>query len=240
VAIGAPVDAAHGLDPAQPTKKLEYPEPSVVAGLIDHWALVRKGARVMLVIDVSGSMGDEADPKTGDSKLTLAVKAAKEALNQFQSEDQVGLWTFSTDIGPAEHSNYRELAPVAPIGATKQALTRLLDTLVPTSGTPLYEVTCQAHGAMDASYDAELINAVIVLSDGQDDSGRSGISEVRKCLGGGEGDDSTPVRVFTIAYGKDADTNAMRAMAEATNGAFYDATDPETIVDVLNAVVSNF
>ena len=49
-----------------------------------------------------------------------------------------------------------------------------------------------------------------------------------------------PVRVFTIAYGKDVDLTAMRTIAEASNGAFYDATDPESIIDVLNAVVSNF
>ena len=48
------------------------------------------------------------------------------------------------------------------------------------------------------------------------------------------------VRIFTIAYGKDADVNAMREIAKGTNGAYYDATDPSTIVDVLNAVVSNF
>ena len=49
-----------------------------------------------------------------------------------------------------------------------------------------------------------------------------------------------PIRIFPIAYGRDADLDTLRTIAEATNSAVYDASDPKTITKVFTAVVSNF
>ena len=57
---------------------------------------------------------------------------------------------------------------------------------------------------------------------------------------GGEGSNNKPVRVFTISYGADADTATLKAIAEATNAAYYDASNPATIDQVFTNVVSNF
>jgi Ca-activated chloride channel family protein len=57
---------------------------------------------------------------------------------------------------------------------------------------------------------------------------------------GSEGLSSSPVRVFTIGYGSDADLGTLRQIAEATNAAAYDARDPRTIENVFTNVVSNF
>jgi Ca-activated chloride channel family protein len=48
------------------------------------------------------------------------------------------------------------------------------------------------------------------------------------------------VRLFTIAYGKDADKGVLKRLAEATNAGSYDATDPTTVTKVFTAVISNF
>jgi len=48
------------------------------------------------------------------------------------------------------------------------------------------------------------------------------------------------VRIFPIAYGKDADLSVLRRIAEATNAAAYDASNPQTISKVFTNVVSNF
>ena len=57
---------------------------------------------------------------------------------------------------------------------------------------------------------------------------------------GNEGQLSHPVRVFPIAYGADADVDALKAIADASSSAEYDAKDPTTINQVLTAVISNF
>ena len=58
VALADPIVAANGVDPDQPTTELEVPEPEVLIGILDAWAELRKDARVLLVLDISGSMGD--------------------------------------------------------------------------------------------------------------------------------------------------------------------------------------
>ena len=80
------------------------------------WDEQRKAARVLLVIDVSGSMGDPADARRLETKLDLAKRAAIAALDEFKDEDEVGLRVFSTDLSTAEPTNYLDLVPVGPIG----------------------------------------------------------------------------------------------------------------------------
>ena len=65
--------------------------------LLDKWAEQRKSARVLLVLDVSGSMSEVADQETGETRLDLAKRAAIEALDQFKDEDEVGLRIFTTN-----------------------------------------------------------------------------------------------------------------------------------------------
>jgi Ca-activated chloride channel family protein len=55
----------------------------------------------------------------------------------------------------------------------------------------------------------------------------------------GESVDTT-VRVFTIGYGDAADTEALLAIAEASRGKYYEATDPASIEKVMTSVLSNF
>ena len=63
---------------------------------------------MLLVLDVSGSMKDPADPDNpdGPTKLDLAKKAAIEALDQFKPEDEVGLRIFTTGLGPDQDQDY--------------------------------------------------------------------------------------------------------------------------------------
>ena len=48
------------------------------------------------------------------------------------------------------------------------------------------------------------------------------------------------VRVFTIAYGPDADLATLQQISEASRAAAYDARNPATIDKVFANVLSNF
>jgi Ca-activated chloride channel family protein len=48
------------------------------------------------------------------------------------------------------------------------------------------------------------------------------------------------VKVFTVAYGADADRSGLRGIAQASRADAYDATDPTLIREVFIAVLSNF
>lgn len=55
VKVAAPITKGNGVDPDQPSTLLQVPSPSVMVSLLDQWRLNRKSARVLLVLDVSGS-----------------------------------------------------------------------------------------------------------------------------------------------------------------------------------------
>ncbi len=48
------------------------------------------------------------------------------------------------------------------------------------------------------------------------------------------------MRVFPISYGENADLPTLRRIAEASQAALYDSSDPRSINKVFVAVVSNF
>ena len=246
VEISSPISAANGVDPTQPETLLEVPEPEVMIQLLDAWDRQRKSARVLMVLDVSGSMGEQASADGIDTKLDLAKSAAIDALDAFKAEDLVGLRVFSTGLGADQLQNYLDLAPLEPIGANSEAMAREIDGLFPRDGTPLFQVTLESFQKMVDEYDPSSINAILLLSDGQNDDGdpddderqREELLAELRSTATGEG--ATPVRIFTIAYGADADLATLSAIAEATDAATYSATDPTTIDKVFAEVVSNF
>ena len=246
VSLGAPVVTKNGVDPDKPQTLLEVPTGPVMIDLLDAWATQRKGARVMLVLDVSGSMGEPADPAdpAGPTKLDLAKQAVTNGLDDFKAEDLVGLRIFTTDDDGKPVVT--DLSPVAPIGPNREALISQVNDLVPLRGTPLYDVTQQSYDAMLESYDSSLINAVIVLTDGMNDDGTpaddqdqfdSLLADVTR---NSNGENSKPVRIFTVAYGSGADPKELRQIAETSNATAYVASDATTINQVFAAVVSNF
>ena len=93
---------------------------------------------------------------------------------------------------------------------------------------------------MKAHLDPGAINAVVVLTDGRNETSGGGVDldhllPQLKTEGNGES-----VRVFTIAYGSDADQTVLKQMSEATAGSEYDSSQPDSINQVFTAVISNF
>jgi len=244
VAIGAPIVSANGVNPDEPQTTMQVPSPAVMVGLLEQWNQNRKGARVLLVIDVSGSMSQEV--ADGQNKLDLAKAATAQSLNEFKDDDLVGLRQFSTNIGPPEHDTYVDLLPVGPIGTQREKLLSQINGLFPTNGTPLYDVTLASMQTMLDGFDATRINAVVLLTDGKNEDANT--SDDAKQLNTlltfmqdqTQGENAKPVRLFTIGYGADADGKTLTNMAEAANGSYYQAKDATTINKVFIQVISNF
>ncbi len=220
------------------TVTLAPPAPAVLAQVRSAWTQLRKPARVLMLLDVSGSMGEPV-PDAGATKLDLAKRAAIRAMSQFAPTDEVGLWAFTTDLG-GEEQIYRELEPVLPISRQRSDLRQSIQSLTPLNGTPLYAAIRAAVDQMGASLDTGKINAVVVLTDGRNEyPADTDLTGLVRQLGGGSSE-STSLRVFTIAYGEGADLETLRQVSAASNAAAYDATRPESIDKVFTAVLSNF
>jgi Ca-activated chloride channel family protein len=240
VKVGAPINSANGVDPNQPQNVLDVPEPPVLVRMLALWAQQRKAARVLLVVDVSGSMGEEAS--NGLTKLDLAKQAARAALGDFKDDDLVGLRIFTTELSRTEPTDYQDLVPIAAIAQNRRVIDATIDGLIPRQGTPLYTVAAASYDDMRENYDPDRINAVVLLTDGKNEDERNNdlTALLNTLRSTNEGESSRPVRIFTIAYGSDADVGVLRRIAEATNAAAYDASDPTSINQVFTAVISNF
>lgn len=235
VAVGDPISTANGLNPSQPKTELELPDPAVLAALVDSWESYRKTARVIIVFDVSGSMGDLGGE--GYTKLDLAKQAVLASLDEFKPEDEVGLWIFSTELDGA--LDYLELLPPTPLSEGRAQIESFVAGLIPMNGTGLYDTTRAAVQAVRDAYDTTKINAVLLLTDGMCDDYDPGC-ELKPLLDFLSSSERDVVRVFAVAYGTDADVTTLQAITDASQARLYKATDPLTIERVFQQVVSNF
>ena len=239
---GPLITEANGLLPGQQATLLSPPGPAVIDRVLDNWAELRKPANVLLVIDVSGSM-EATVGSGGKTRLDLAKQAAIESLSQLASNDQVGLWIFSTRLNGK--ADYRELVPIGPMdaqveGVQRRALIKAeVKGLSSESDTGLYDTALASYEFVKAEHSPDAINAVVLLTDGRNDD-YNGISLDRLLTGLSSGQTDRPVRMFTISYGSEADFEVLKRIAHATDGAAYDSSDPNSINRVFTMVISNF
>jgi Ca-activated chloride channel family protein len=242
VPLGDLFTANFGVDPAQPTVTLPKPEVDVISTAIDQWTQVRKPSSVLELIDISGSMDDPIGD--GRSRLDGAIEGAQTTLDHFRSTDEVGVWAFTTGVSSQEGEGIQVLRDVTALGADGEKLDSSLDDLryAQRNGTPLYDAILTAHEAMSERAEPGRINAIVVLSDGEDTDSTTSLDSLIAKIGKStaEGGSDAPVRIFPIAYGSGADTSALQRIADATGGQMFDASDAERIDLVFASVINNF
>jgi Ca-activated chloride channel family protein len=205
------VASAEGVDPAQPRRVLEVPTAAVLNRVLTTWRADRKPARVQLVLDNSGSMNDE-------DKLVRAKEGLQGFFRELAPQDEVGLTKFSTKVVP--------LVAPAPFRINKERLRVAIVDIVPENDTAVRDATVQEVERIKKLADADHINAVVVLTDGEDTASSLTESQVVERLRA-EGDaESRQVRVFTIAYGSQPNARELQRYADASGGkAFRASTD---------------
>ena len=242
VPLGDLFTANFGVDPAQPTVSLPKPEVDVISTAIDQWTQVRKPSSVLELIDISGSMDEPIGD--GRSRLDGAIEGAQTTLDHFRSTDEVGVWAFTTGVSSDEGDGIQVLRDVSPLGADGEKLDSSLDDLryAQRNGTPLYDAILTAYEDMSERAEPGRINAIVVLSDGEDTDSTTSLDSLIAKIGKStkEGGTDAPVRIFPIAYGSGADASALQRIADATGGQMFDASDAERIDLVFASVINNF
>src|SRR5215207_5624329 len=221
----APVSKENGADPAQPKRVLGLPEPRVLDAVRRAWREDRKPASVLLVVDTSGSMAEE-------SRLERAKGGLRSFFRNVGRQDSVGLTIFSDRITP--------LIPVGPYRTGAPKLRQTVQNLIADGGTAVYDATIEGFRTVRSGASPDRINAVVVLTDGEDtDSGASADDVVNAVRAQGDSDDQ--VRVFTIAYSAGAvgAAEALQKISEASGGQAYQG-DTEDIEAVYRSISSFF
>lgn len=242
VALGELFTEKFGVNADKPVITLPRPDVDVVSAAIDQWTQIRKPSSVLELIDISGSMDEPIGD--GRSRLDGAIEGAQSTLGHFRSSDEIGVWAFTTGIQSEAGPGIAIVRDVIALGSDRESLDTSLDDLryADRQGTPLYDSIAIAYDEMVARAQPGRINAIVVLSDGEDTDSSisldSLIAKISKSTR--EGGSSAPVRIFPIAYGEGADTSALQRIAEATGGQWFDASDPAKIDLVFASVINNF
>jgi Ca-activated chloride channel family protein len=196
---------------------LGLPEPRILDAIKKAWRADRKPGNVLLVLDTSGSMGEA-------NRLESAKRGLRTFLEEVAPQDRVGLTIFNDRVMPLE--------PIAPIGGNRDTLRARIANLIADGGTAAYDATAEGVEQVRKLVDTSRINAVVLLTDGEDtDSSKTAEALVRELEA--QGDSTRRVRVFTIAYSAGAVGAAenLARIAEASGGKSYtgDTDDIETV-----------
>jgi hypothetical protein len=231
------------------------PDPEVAGQLRQQWAALSLEMHMLAVIDVSGSM---VDTDGGDqTRAELVRDAAAAALGLIPESGSVGVWLFSSFENDEAH--WEELVEVGPLTeevggvVRKEALIAATREIPPRAEanvsdavrgwTALYPTALAAFNEVKAGYEPGKVNSVVLLTDGRDEwpegtEPEMSLDELLDALRAGY-DPARPVHVITIGIGPEADADALRAIAEATNGTHHVARDPSDIEQVfLEAMVA--
>jgi hypothetical protein len=210
------------------------PEPAAAVETLRLWSALTLRSRILAVIDISGSMA----AKAGDSdRISLAAGAAQGGLALFPDTSSVGLWAFSSPEQGGGQA-WQELVAIGkltdPVGqapSRRAALAAQSATLRERLGgeTALYDTVIAATRAVRAGYEPGASNSVVLITDGRNEiEGGIDLPTTVQTLRA-EADPTRPVPLIAIAIGPDADTDALRQLAEATDGQAYLAENPADI-----------
>jgi Ca-activated chloride channel family protein len=100
--------------------------------------------------------------------------------------------------------------------------------------TALIDAVWQANDDLQQMADSEAINAIVVMTDGQENDSYYNIEDLRNALRNND----TPVVIFTIAFGSDAEAELMEEIARDGNGQFRRAD--ETDIEELYRIISTY
>ncbi|MBI3327621.1 MAG: extracellular solute-binding protein [Nitrospinae bacterium] len=238
VPYGPYLSPEYGIDPKQPKALLGRIKPDLAEEIMNTWQDVKKPGVVVLVMDLSGSMGSPG-------KLDRAREGAKRFLDAMTPQTYVGLVTFSDTV------HEENLVPVAPLTDNRFRIAEIIDKARAQGGTALFDAVKRGIELVQgAKLKGSAIRGVVLLTDGMRNTGRVKLSDLVRLttrkeepVGSFEGDEKQrkehlvatelalparePIHIFSIGYGNDADWEVLRLLSEATNSTFNRASEKD-------------
>ena len=181
-------------------------------------------ARVMIVLDASGSMWGQID---GKPKIAIARDVIRGILNGWDPKMDLGL----TVYGHRRKGSCSDIQTLIPVGRPDaKAIMRAVDGLNPKGKTPLSEAVRRAAEAL--KYTEERAT-VILVSDGRETCGADPCA-VGRALEKSGVDFTAHVIGFDVKRGEQA---GLRCLAKATGGRFFPAKDAAGLRKALTRTV---
>jgi Ca-activated chloride channel homolog len=214
------------------------PDGAAIEQLLQAWLTVALPARMLAVLDVSGSMLNKVPTAQNRTREEVLTEAARKGLSLFDDTWAVGLWIFSTELdGPTD---YKQLQPIGPLSAQRTQLLQSLATVQPKKNgdTGLYDTILAGYKTVLQGWDDGAVNSLVVMTDGENDD-KNGINldqllqQLKATV-----DPQKPISVILIGIGTDVKQADMERITNAVGGGTFLAPDPAKIGEIFLKAIS--
>lgn len=219
VALGPKFSAETGVEIQPKYDSYRPPRPDVVDAMVQSWqVVVKKPSLVVVVVDSSGSMRG--------NKLPAVQSTLQTYIESLKPQDQLALIDFDSEIRP----------PVLVDGTSdgQQRGFQFVGGLEAEGGTRLYDSALAARDWLQQNLRPNAINAVLILTDGEDSGSTTNLDRLRQELEKSGFNSDQRIGFFTVGYGNQGDFNPdiLKNIAE-WNGGYYKEGKPETIAQLM-------
>jgi Ca-activated chloride channel family protein len=188
-------------------------------------------ARVLALLDVSGSMADVPPGGT-----VSGMDALKQSMTLFATtmpdNVEVGGWAFGYQLAPP--NDYVPLITPAPLSQTRSAVLGLAQTMqAQETGTALYSTFLAAYRNAQENYDPSNLNVVAVFTDGKNEDAPNaldlpGLLTQLATIA----DPNRPIIPLFFGFGN-SDVPAMQQITSVVGGNVWKISQPEQIVGAM-------
>ena len=212
VPLVAPFDKAHGVDPDAVRKELEYVDEDLFQRANSLWHEVKKKATIWVLLDTSKSMDGEA--------MEAAKKGCVNFLKKMEPEDIIQVVSFNTRVSP--------LGTPGKVKDVGEGLITKVSGLYADGNTSLNDAIVSALDEVARAKAADKehrLYGIMLLTDGRDTTSQAKKPDVIEKLPKGE--DTEGTRIFSIAYGPEADVDFLREISERSNALMVKGTSAD-------------
>ncbi|MGB3404659.1 MAG: extracellular solute-binding protein [Microcoleaceae cyanobacterium] len=230
VDLGPKFSPEFGVNSAAKYNALRSPKPDVINAMLTSWQNVaKKPSQVVLVVDSSGSM-------SGD-KLPAVQNTLRVYIESLGQKDRITLIDFDSEVRPPV------IVDNTPEGRNQGF--EFINSVDAEGGTRLYDATLSAQQWLQQNLNSDAINAVIILTDGEDSDSYLSLQQLQKALErtsfNTETEQQQGIAFFTIGYGQEGEFNpeVLKQIAEISGG-YYRKGDPQTITELMSDLQVEF
>ncbi|GHJ49435.1 hypothetical protein Cs7R123_67770 [Catellatospora sp. TT07R-123] len=218
------------------------PSPAATVAAVDRalstWVAVTLPARMLAVIDVSGSMLERVATAGGATRAQVTLEAARRGLGLFDDSWAVGLWTFSTKL--QGDRDYKQLLPIGPLSQQRNQMLATLGTITPKpdGDTGLYDTILAAYETVQRDWDPGRVNSVVMMTDGDNDDDNGVSLEQLQAKLKELADPNRPIQVVILAIGDKINPAPLQQITKLTGGGVFQAKDPAKIGEIFLQAIS--